>query len=791
MARPRTLSADEVRLRWDPSQFDFEDTSSLDEPDRRMGQDHAVAAIEFALGVGASDFHLFAAGEPGTGKATVVKAMARRATADRPTPPDLVCVYDFEEPEQPRVLRLPAGDGRVFAHEMSRLVEHLRKALPAALASRDYRRKHQTLLEKTLDARRDKFESLETRAREIAVGIEDTEQNIQLVPLLSDGSEMSEEQYDALDDDEKKEIEDRERSLRDDILEYLDEARQIQESAETELRELERVTATRVFAPRIKAIRRKISDPAVAEYLDAVAENIVETLEGFVPSEESENPLEALRRPHAPNERFDVNVVVDNAHTEGGPVVMELNPTYANLVGKVERRVTFGALETNHTLVRAGALHRANGGILILDANVLLSHAHAYPALKRCLREGRVVIEDPDDIAQGMSTITLVPEPVEIEVQVVLIGSLDDYIVLRELDSEFAKLIKVRADFELSTELDNDIAFALARFVGSVCRERNLRHFGPDATAALVEYGSRLAGRKDELTLRLESLRDAVVEADYWAGLDGADRVERRHVERADEKMRDRSSLFFRQTLREFRRKNLLIAIEGERVGQVNGLAVIGVGDILFGMPARITAKTFTGSTGVVNIERETELSGQIHSKAVLILNGYLGWMYARTRPLALGASITFEQNYNPIEGDSASVAELVALLSSLSGLPVRQDLAVTGSMSQHGEVQPIGGINEKVEGFFRVCVGEGLTGTQGVAVPVQNVADLNLDRDVAEAVAEGRFHIYPIATADEALALLLSGRPGVRRKDGTFGPTTVHGRVERRLAEMSEANDK
>lgn len=783
----RALTGPDVRLRFDASTFGFRDTSRLPDPDRLVGQELAIEAIEFAFGVDSGDFHLFAAGPPGTGRATIVRNMAAKAALRRPVPSDICCIYNFAEPERPHTVLLPAGSGRVFAAEMDRLSDFMRKAIPSALTSREYRARHQAILESHLDERREHFSKLEERAASLLIRVEDTPSNIHLMPLNKDGTEMSEEQYEALTDKQRKAIERKERSLRDDILEYLDKAKELQADAEEKLAELDRATVNRILEPRVNHIRDALRFGQVHDWLDDVMENVVETLETFMPPEEGDGLAEALRGPRAPAERYDVNVVVDNSSLEGAPVVLELNPTYSNLVGKVERRVSFGAMETNHTLVRAGAIHRANGGILVLDAAELVSHPNAYPALKRALRESACPIQDPDDFGGGPSTITLSPEPVPVKVQVVLIGSLDDYIVLREYDSEFAKLVKVRADFEDSADLDASSAEGFARFVASVCRERSLLHFTAEGVAALIELSSRMAGRQDELSLRLDAVRSMLVEAEYWAREDGARRVGRKHVERCAEKMRRRSSLFLRRTLKAFERETLLITVDGRRVGQVNGLAVLGVGDILFGMPARITAKTFVGETGVVNIERETELSGQIHSKAVLILNGYLGWMYARRRPLSLGASITFEQNYSPIEGDSASIAELVALLSSLSGIPVRQDVAVTGSMSQHGEVQPIGGVTEKVEGFFRVCAMRGLTGTQGVVIPVQNVAELNVDQDVAEAIDAGRFHVWAVSRVDEAIALMLDTESG-QSDDEEFTPGTVHAAVAERLAEMSDA---
>jgi len=778
-----------ARLRFDASRLAFSDTSRLPDPDTVVGQDLAVEAIDFALSVATGDFHVFAAGPAGTGRATLVRAMAARAARRRAVPPDVCCIYNFTDPERPLTLTLPAGSARVFAAEVSRLVDFVRRAVPAALSSKEYRARHQAIVESSVDARREHFDKLEERAEAVGIRVEDSATNLQLLPLMPDGSEMSEEQYDGLTEDERRGIEERERSIRDDILEYLDLVKRLQDATDDELDELDRLTITRIIEPKLDLIRESLRFPEVHAWLDDVLEDIIDTAESLLPSEEPENPIlsDALRGPREPAERYEVNVLVDNTNATGAPVVLELNPTYANLFGKVERRMSFGALETNHTLVRAGSFLRANGGILIADAAELVSHPFAYPALKRSLREAATSIEDPDDPASSLSVVTLRPSPVPVRVQVVLLGTLDDYVVLRELDPEFSKLFKVRADFEDAVLLTDDSANGFARFVASVCRERQLRHFTPSGVAALIERGARMAGRQDEMSLRLDTFQSMIIEADHWARAEGngSKLVDRRHVEHADAQARRRSSLFQRRMLQAFSRKSLLISVHGEYVGQVNGLAVLGVGDILFGMPARITAKTFVGEAGVVNIERETELSGQIHSKATLILNGYLGSMYARDRPLSLSASLTFEQNYSAVEGDSASIAELVALLSSLSGLPVRQDLAITGSMSQHGEAQPIGGVNEKIEGFFRVCAEAGLTGTQGVLIPVQNVPDLNLDADVVAAMEAGRFAVYAVSQVGEALRLMLGRDAGVADSRGRWTPGSVHGLVAKRLSAM------
>jgi len=781
----RRVPVAEVALTVPPESLGVGTTADVEPLDGVVGQSRAREAVDFSLTVDNPHFNLFVAGATGTGRSSLLPVMAQRATADRPTPSDLCYVHNFEEPHEPMAIRLPAGQGREFAREMRRFEEALQRSIPAALVARDCRARQQAILEETIDRRREHFEKLEARGREVGVGVEDGPDALQLMPLLEDGSAMSPEDYEALDESERRAIEDRERSLRDDILEYLDHAREIQDAGQEQLDELDRTTVDAVVAPLMARVRDAIDvTDTIGAWLDAAAADVLEHLGAYVPDEES--PLMDPRIGGPPATRFVVNVVVDNSEQSGGPVVVEWNPTWSNLFGRLERRMRFGALETDHTLLRAGAVHRADGGVLILPAAELVNAPGSWPTLKRMLREGCLAIGDPDE---HNTAVTLDAQPVSIRVRVVLIGSLDDYVVLRELDEDFHRLFKVRADFEEVAPRDEDHTHQLVRFCAARCVEHGLPPMTAPGVAAVIEFASRVAGRRDEVTLRLTALADLIVEAGHLAVSRGAERVDRDDVQRALANRERRDGLYHERTLLQFSRRSLLVEVDGERVGQVNGLAVIGIGEIGFGIPSRITARAFAGAGGVVNIERETEMSGQIHSKATLILQGWIGGLYARRTPLSLSASVTFEQNYSFIDGDSASLAEAVAILSSVGELPVRQNLAITGSMSQHGEAQPVGGINEKIEGFFDVCAERGLTGEQGVVIPVQNVAELNLAPRVVAAIGADRFHVHAVESVDDALGLLLARTPGKRRRDGTFAPRSVHGRVAAALARMSEGD--
>jgi lon-related putative ATP-dependent protease len=785
------LPADVVRQTITPAEHGLRPTDELSSHQQPVGQQRALEALQFGLSAGPAHSHIFVAGPPGTGRSSIVMDQARRAMDGREKPDDWIIVNDFENPDIPLTFRLPAGQGALFQREIRALIETLHRTVPGALNSRDYRSRYQTILENAQDARRVHLDKLEAKAREIGIGVEDTDQALQLVPLLEDGKPMSPEQYSELTETDRKEIEERERSLRDDILVYVDKARVIQDKADNELDRLDRRTLTRAINPSLTKIRRKMRlTDAIKQFLKDLAEAIIEDPSYFLP-QEIDNPLMPPPAPRTSGdrERFDVNLLVDNAALEEPPVIAEWHPTYANVIGRVERRMSFGAMETNHMLLRAGALIRASGGVLIMSANDLLSMPFVYQALKRALRDGQVSIEDPDEGSGigGPSTITVRPAPIPIRVQVILIGSLEDWSVLTSLDEDFAKLFRIRADFGDTMPLDQSNIDSLCAYICDRVAAKSMLPVTADGIASLLEEAIRLAGRRDELTLQLAGLTDFLAEADIWARRRNRTRIDREDIDYADAQRRRRDGMFQEQILLQYQRGTILLDTSGERVGQVNGLAVISSGQFDYGLPVRITAKTFAGSEGVVNIERETELSGQIHSKAVLILSGYLGATYAQKRALSLSASITFEQNYNLIEGDSASVAEAVVLLSSLSGLPVRQDVAITGSMNQHGEVQPVGGINEKIEGFFHVCQARGLTGTQGVLIPSANIDELHVQPDVARAVAAGKFHIYAVSLLDHAVELLTGVPMGGTNKNGSFTAGSVHSRVAARIRQFAD----
>ena len=785
------LDAARVAPHVDQDALTFLSTDELEPLDGPYGQDKALTAIDFALTLDAEDYHLYVAGPPGTGKSSLLPRLAARAAAQLPTPPDICYVHRFDAPDAPQALVLPPGVGQRLAKDMKKLVESLTKAIPEALQHRDYRARRQQLLHAALDKRREHLRALEEAARAEQVAVDDDGQLPQLVPLNEEGVAMRLEEIERLDEPKRRAFEEAERRLRDAMTDFFEAQTLLQEDLDDAIEALERKRVRRVVDPRIQRLRKGYADqPLVLDWLAKVQADVLDQWSTFLPQAPSAEQLLEGRKPSpAPLHRYEVNVLVDNSETQGGPVIVEWHPTFGNLIGRIERRFAYGTMETNHTLVRAGALLRANGGFLVLEARELLTAPLAWHALKRCLRARQVQIEDPDELGVALSVMTLQPDPIPLRLKVLLLGGLQEYLLLQELDEGFPRHFKIRADFDTSAPWSSESAQLLLRAVATCCRDRALRPLDRSGAAALLEQASRLAGRQDEVTLVVRHVEDLLVEANHEAALRKQALIDRACLETALEKRRERSNLYGQRLLLDFRRGTLLVAVQGARVGQINGLALLDLGDCAFAMPARITARTFVGTTGVVNIERESELSGEIHAKAVLILTGLLGGLYAQEKPLSMTASLTFEQSYGRIDGDSASVAEALAILSSLAELPLRQDLAVTGSLSQHGEVQPVGGINEKIEGFFDVCAQSGLTGSQGVAIPAANIAELHVAPRVRDAIRDGRFHLFAMESLDEAITLFFGHPAGERRRDGTYPPRSVHGRVHQRLLAMAESN--
>ncbi|HEY8485437.1 MAG TPA: ATP-binding protein [Longimicrobiales bacterium] len=749
------LSAEVLRRQSAGPAFEFRTTAELEPLDRLVGQDRALEALEFGTAIDAPGFNIFVLGEEGTGRRTAVLTALRRHAAKRPVPDDWCYINNFDDPRRPRALRLPPGTARQLATHMEAFITGLSAELPRAFSSEEYQAQRAAILQRLQATQKELFEAVDAEAERREVAIVRTPQAVLLVPKRH-GRLLSDEEIERLSPEERERYdaarEEIQRLFEEALRRFADAAAHAQEA----LQELNRRTFEAAVAHLLEMLRTRYRDlPQVMEFLAAVEHDLTEVIGRLTLLAQAEP--EVLTRTITAEEfqrRYKVNVLVGHHDMQGAPVVEEPNPTFANLLGRIEHFVHQGVLATDFTMIRAGALLRANGGCLVLDALEVLRRPWAWDAFKRALKQRELRIEEPAAELGLITTVTLQPEPIPLDVKVVLLGPPILYYLLYMLDPDFGQIFKVKADFAPVIERTPETELQYARFVASCCRKEGLPHFDAGAVGALVEYGSRRAQDQTRLTARLGEIADLVREAGHRARERGADAVTREDVEAAIEARIRRANRLEEELHRYIRHGTLLLGTRGEAVGQINGLSVITLGDYTFAKPIRVTATASVGTRGVVNIEREAALSGPIHSKAVLILTGYLHRRYGGERPLVLSASLGFEQVYELIEGDSATAAELLALLSALSGLPLRQDLAITGSVNQLGEIQPIGGVSEKVEGFYATCRIQGLTEGQGVVIPAQNVEHLTLRPEVVAAVEAGRFQIYPVRHIDEAIEL-------------------------------------
>jgi lon-related putative ATP-dependent protease len=781
----RHLSAEDVYRACDPSAFEFETTEHLPPPEGFIGQKRAVSAIRFGLQMKSHGYNLFLTGPPGTGKTSLIRTMLEEIARDRPVPGDICLVHNFRDPDRPRALYLPAGMGRQLKRDMEWLLEQLKREIPRALESKEYQEQQTGIMREYQRQSAALFEELERRASREGIQVRVTPSGIMTV-LIHNGKPLTQEEYEALDEATKEQVRRKMEQFQDQVAELLDRVRAMEREAREKTEELERGTLLFVVRRLMDTLRLKYAAyPDVLEHLEHVQENILQEREKFRPRPPVEPPGLRLDE-RAGFVEYHVNVLVDNSATTGAPIVFEPNPTYANMFGAIEREVRLGALVTDFTKVKAGSLLRANGGFLVVEALDVLRYPFVWDSLKRALETGEVRIEDVATQYGLVSATGMRPEPIKVDVKVALIGSPLLHALLYIYDEDFRKLFKVKADFDTQMERTPENLAQYAYFLKSCCDREGLRHLDRSAVAAIIEHSSRLAGDQTKLSTQFGEISDLVREAHYWAEQEGSLYITRAHIERALEEKIFRSNRIEERILEMIARGDILVDVQGAVVGQINGLAVIHLGDYMFGKPSRITCQTFMGREGVINIERRARLSGNIHDKGVFILSGYLGARYAQDKPLSVAASLGFEQSYEPIEGDSASAAELLALLSSLSGVPLKQNLAITGSINQKGQMQPIGGVNEKIEGFYYVCKAKGLTGDQGVVIPYQNVRNLMLRREVVEAIREGRFHIYAVETVDDALELFTGLPAGERDENGQFPEGTVNYLVDQRLRELA-----
>jgi len=785
------LQPEELYRKSDPESIPFTTTAELEAPTEFFGQRRALDAVRFGVGIGREGYNIFALGPSGTGRHFLVQQLLEQRAEKGPAPRDQCYVHNFDEPHRPRSMRLPAGVAVQFRKDMERLVEELRPALTAALESEEYRTRRQVIEEEIKERQEKALAELEERAKRQGFALLRTPMGLVLAPVR-DNEIITPEQFQKLPDVDRRQKEEQLQTLQRELQETIRKMPQWEHEARERLRELNREIARLAVGHLIAALREKHRELVdIVAYLDAVERDLVENARSLLSGDELPPALmhggaaSVLGEPPWLR-RYRVNVLVDHGASSGAPVVYEDNPSYENLIGRVEHLAQMGALVTDFTLIKPGALHRANGGYLVLDALRVLLEPFAWEALKRALHSRQLRIESLGQRLSLVSTVSLEPEPVPLDVKVVLIGDRRLYYLLCDLDPDFSRLFKVAADFEDDAERTAESEAGYARLVAMLARKEGLRPFDRGAVARVIEQGARSAGDSEKLSARTESVLNLLREADYWAGEAGRGVASVEDVERAIDAEIARSDRIRRRLLDEVLRGTLLVDTTGSQVGQVNGLSVLQLGGFAFGHPTRITARVRAGKGEIIDIEREVKLGGPIHSKGVLILSGFIGGRYARERPLSLSASLVFEQSYGGVEGDSASAAELFALLSAIAEMPLRQSLAVTGSVNQHGRLQAIGGVNEKIEGFFDLCQARGLTGEQGVLVPVANVKHLMLRNDVVEAARAGRFRIVPIETVDQAMEILTGFPAGERDARGSYPAGSVNRRVEMRLARLA-----
>ncbi|RMG12459.1 MAG: ATP-binding protein [Planctomycetota bacterium] len=779
------LAPERLRRRYDPERLGFRTTAELEPLEGLAGQDRALAALHLGLGLEAPGYNVYAAGPPGIGKQTALRRLLSELAAGRPEPPDVCYVNNFRDPYAPRALVLPNGQGRRFREDMRAAMEDVLSELPRAFDSEEYRA---AIVEigKALDAKRTELlRELDRKAAAAEHKIKITPVGIVMTPVR-DGKELDEKDIEALPEDERQRLQGKAEALEAEIRKTLRDVRIAEAAAKKTRADLDREVALYAVGHLLGDLFERYADfPEVTAYLEEVREALLERAGELraVPPEK----LALLRRKGLRD--FEVNLLVGEAEGAGAPVVLELNPSYVNLFGKIEKEGELGGVfSTDFTMIRPGSLHRANGGYLVLPAVDLLRNPFSYDALKRTLRAGEIVIEDPTERLGLVSTKSLRPDPVPLDLKVVLVGPPLTYYLLYAYDPDFRELFKVKADFDVQLDAGEERVRDVLRFLRGLSEVEGCGlPLDAPAAARLLEHSTRLAGDQERLSGLFGVLCDVVREATFWAKEEGAATVGRPHVEKALEQRRYRDALVEERIRERIVEDVLRIATEGEAVGQVNGLAVSQLGGHRFGRPSRISASVGVGREGIVDIERKVELGGPIHSKGVLILQGYLLHTFGAERPLSLSATLAFEQSYDEIDGDSASSAELYALLSALGRVPLAQGIAVTGAIDQRGRVQAVGGINEKIEGFFAVCRAKGLTGEQGVLIPRSNARHLMLADEVVEAVSAGRFHVWAVEDVAEGLAVLTGLEAGERGLDGRFPPTSVLGRVEQRLAAFAE----
>jgi len=788
------LASDKLRWKLDPEQIPFKTSDECELCEGIIGQERALKAIQTGLDIKSLGYNIFITGMVGTGRTTTIKQLLEKLEKEEEeNPDDILYVNNFKSPDEPKLITLPAGKGKLFKESMEHLIEMLKTNIPELLKSKYYADKKDSIIESQQKKQKELLKNFEEEVAKEGFSVIQVQMGVfvkpDLIPLI-EGEPTPFSKIEALVREKKlpkevlEELKKKYEKLTDKLEEVFTKMKEIEEETRQLLKSWDSDSITPIIKGAVSEIRAKFSYPKISDYLDKAEQNLVKKINLF----KAQKKEEEEKLPLDPFLEYQVNLLVNNADLKGTPVIMETNPNYVNLFGSIESTPTrLGMWQMDFTKIKAGSFLKANKGFLVINALDALVEPGVWPTLKRTLRNQIFEIQNYTPLYL-ISTSRLKPESIKIDVKVVMIGDAYVYNLLYFLDKDFKKIFKVKAEFDTEMDKDRNTLKEYASFIKKICVEDRLNPFDKEGIAAIIEYGTRLAGRQRKVSTRFHIITDVIREANYWAKKEKKKLVSRKHVEKAIEERFQRVSLVEDKIQELIEEGTLMIDTQGSVVGQVNGLSVYDMGEFAFGKPTRITAKTAVGRAGVINIEREADLSGRTHNKGVLILGGYLRGKYAQNKPFSLSASLAFEQSYSGVDGDSASSTEVYAILSSLSNLPLRQDIAVTGSLNQKGEIQPIGGVNEKIEGFFDVCKAKGLTGNQGVIIPHQNAQNLMLRKDVIEAVEKGKFHIYPVKKIDQGIEILTGVNAGKRKKDGTLEEGTVNYVVDQELQRLAKS---
>ena len=794
MKNKNELNYKQLKMTCNPEVFKFETTEELESIQTGIGQDRGIKALEFGIQVDVKGYNLYIEGPSGVGKTMYTKNYLDKIASKKKTPSDWCYIYNFDNPNEPIAVSLPAGQGKQFKEDMAGFIKEIRKDIQKTFNADDFE-KEKALIKQEFEAKRSALlEKLNEEASKYNFQVKSAQNGIYMMPIV-DGKTIEEEEFEKLEDSVKREYEEKSVLVQEQIMNVIGQIKEIERQSDKKISEWQSNVALLTVNVHINFLKSKYKrNKKINKFLNDVKQDVLKNIPTFLEDESkqyqqvAQNPT--LRKPD-PCLNYRVNLFVDNSNREGAPVIMDSNYTYHNIFGSLEYENYYGALKTDHTMLKPGLMQQANGGYIIFQAKDLLTNPACYEALKKALRVKQIGIENTNDQRSSMVMVSLKPEPIPLDLKVILIGNANIYQTLLAMDNDFRKLFKIKVEFEDDAPVTTENLNKLARIIHGFCEHAEMPHLDAGAMSRLVEYASRLAGSHHKISTRFDDLIQVAAEAATWAKLSKSKVVTAEFVQKALDERIERVKKYDSRYIEMIKENSLLINTSGFEIGTLNGLTVMTIGDYTFGKPAKITVNTYTGKNGVINIEREVEISGPSHSKGVLILTGYLGEMFAQDIPLSLTASICFEQLYNGVDGDSASSTELYGLLSSLSGIPINQSIAVTGSVNQKGQIQPIGGVNEKIEGFFQICKMRGLDGSHGVMIPIQNVDHLQLSDEIIEAVKNKEFHIYSVSTIEEGIEVLTGVPAGKKDKDGHFPVGTINYLVYEKLKKYAKISEK